>query len=92
LNKADLINKATDNANSGLYTFAVKSLSSKICVSRDPILEVPIFTSFFVMPEENHTNRFASSQDTKTTVRSVPSRLIGLRIHRIKVLELKQTN
>ena len=35
--KADLINKASDNVNSGSYAFAIKSLSSKICMSRDPI-------------------------------------------------------
>jgi len=65
--QSDLTNQVCDNVNSDSYVSAIKSNSSKIYVSRGPTLEVPTFTNFFV-PEENHADRFTSSNDTKKIV------------------------
>ena len=91
--KANPINKASDNVNSGLYASTIKSLLSKIRVSRDSILEMPTFTSFFVGLEQKTPRIFTRRLYLTCLNRcNVLSRSTELRMHRITVLELRLTN
>jgi len=70
--RVDLTKRQAHNGDyTGSYASAVKSRSSKICVSRGPTLKVPKFISFFVMLNEKHAAEFVFSRDTKRIVLSV---------------------